>query len=84
MGLLDVLQNPAIEALLPALLGGVGRGLSSPRLAGTRGAVGQGILGAGEGLSTGIQTAQQQQRLNMEQQKAAAQDGRAPSQRRCA
>ena len=70
MGLLDVLQNPTIEALLPALLGGVGRGLSSPRLAGTRGAVGQGILGAGEGLSTGIQTAQQQQRLNMEQQKA--------------
>ena len=47
----------------------MGRGLSSPRLAGTRGAVGQGILGAGEGLSTGIQTAQQQQRLNMEQQK---------------
>ena len=68
MGLMDILESPAVEALLPALLGGVGRGLSSPRLAGTRGAVGQGILGAGEGLSTGLQTAQQQQRLNMEQQ----------------
>ena len=67
-GLLDILQNPAVEALLPALLGGAGAALSSPRLAGSRGAVGRGIMGAGEGLASGMQTAQQQQRLNMEQQ----------------
>jgi hypothetical protein len=69
MGLLDVLQNPAVEALLPAVLGAAGGALSSPRLAGGRGAIGRGLLGAGEGLTSGIQTAQQQQRLTMEQQR---------------
>jgi hypothetical protein len=65
---MDILNSPAVEALLPALLGGAGAALSSPKLAGSRGAVGRGLMGAGEGLAGGMQTAQQQQRLNMEQQ----------------
>jgi hypothetical protein len=69
-GLMDILNSPAVEALLPALLGGAGAALSSPRLAGSRGAVGRGIMGAGEGLASGMQTAQRQQQLTLEQQKA--------------
>ena len=70
MGLLDVLQDPTIEALLPAVLGGVGGALQSPRLAGGRGAAGAGIAGAGQGLAQGMRAATEQQELNLQKQKA--------------
>ena len=80
MGLLDgldsVLTNPAVEALLPAALGAAGAGLTSPRRAGTRGAIGSALSGGAQGLAEGMRTAaesqNQQQELALKQQRQAA------------
>jgi hypothetical protein len=60
-GIGDLLKNPAVMELLPAALGAAGGALSSPRLAGGRGALGRGLLGGSEGLMMGQQAAAQAQ-----------------------
>src|SRR5208283_1313499 len=80
MGLLDsldsVLTNPTVEALLPAVIGAAGAGLTSPRRAGARGAIGSALSGGAQGLAEGMRTAaesqNQQQELALKKQQAAA------------
>lgn len=75
MGILDLIQDPTVEALIPAVLGAAGGALSGGRVqGGTRGAIGRGLLGGAEGLESGIQTAQRQQQLQMEQKHNAILD----------
>jgi hypothetical protein len=79
-GLLDdigsVLTNPTVEALLPAVIGAAGAGLSSPRRAGTRGAIGNALSGGATGLAEGMRTAaesqNQQQELALKKQEVQA------------
>jgi hypothetical protein len=70
-GLESILSNPAFQALVPAAMGAAGGALSSPRLAGTRGAIGRGLLGGAQGFSSGIKSAQEQQSLEMQAAKNA-------------
>lgn len=64
MGIFDsvgsFLTNPEVEMLLPTVLGAAGGALSSPVMAGRRGAIGAGLQGASAGLTQGIRLAQQQ------------------------
>ena len=75
MGLLNdiggVLTNPAVEALLPTALGAVGGALTSPRLAGSRGALGNAALGGAQGLESGMRTATNAQEIGLRQQELA-------------
>lgn len=65
MGLLDditgVLNNPTVQTLLPAALGAGAGALTSPRMSGTRGAIGNALGGAAQGLSQGVQNANRTQ-----------------------
>lgn len=51
--LTSVLQSPAVQELLPTALGAAGGFLTTPRRAGLGGAIGGGLLGAAQGLTTG-------------------------------
>lgn len=46
----SVLQSPAVQELLPTALGAAGGFLTTPRRAGTGGAIGSSLLGASQGL----------------------------------
>lgn len=63
MGLFDditgVLNNPAVQTLLPAALGAGAGALTAPRMGGTRGAVGAALGGAEQGLIQGQQVKNQ-------------------------
>lgn len=56
-GIGDLLSNPAIQQLIPAIAGAAGGALTSPRLAGARGSIGAGLLGGVQGLAEGQRAA---------------------------
>jgi hypothetical protein len=66
-GIGDLLNNPAVQQLLPAALGAAGGALTSPRLSGARGAIGRGLVGGAEGLAAGQQTAAYSQEAKLRQ-----------------
>lgn len=76
----SVLQSPAVQELLPTALGAAGGFLTTPRRAGAGGAIGRGLLGGAQGLTTGAeavaqtneatQMAQHYQLLNQQAQQA--------------
>lgn len=56
-GAANALNSPTTTTLLPTALGALGGYLTSPRMAGGRGALGRALLGGAEGLSTGQEAA---------------------------
>ena len=66
-GVSDLLSNPAIQQLIPAIAGAAGGALTSPRLAGARGSIGRGLLGGAEGLAQGQQAAAYGQEAKLRQ-----------------
>lgn len=68
-GISNVLQNPAVQELLPAVLGAAGGVLTAPRRGGVGGSIGRGLLGGAQGLEEGQKAALEQQRASAEQQK---------------
>lgn len=62
----SLLSNPAVMELLPAVTGAIGGALTSPRLAGGRGAIGSALLGGTQGLEQGAELGAQTARLKQD------------------